>query len=162
MSQPSLSFRPAVPDDAPLVHEFILAIAEYEKLSHEVTATVEDIRAALSGETPLVEVLLAYSDGTPAAFALYYHNFSTFTGKRGMYLEDLFVKPEFRGGGMGRRLLQELVRLADERGCARMEWVALDWNKPALDFYEQLGARVMDEWLLFRLGKERIGELARM
>lgn len=162
MSQPSLSFRPAVPDDAPLVHEFILAIAEYEKLSHEVTATVDDIRAALSGEAPLVEVLLAYSDGIPAAFALYYHNFSTFTGKRGMYLEDLFVKPEFRGGGMGRRLLQELVRLADERGCARMEWVALDWNKPAIDFYEQLGARVMDEWLLFRLDKKRIGELARM
>ncbi len=160
MLPPPLTLRPARADDAPLVHEFILAIAEYEKLVHEVTATVEDIRSALTGEPPQVEVRLAYWDGTPAAFALFYHNFSTFTGQRGLYLEDLFVKPEFRGKGIGKTLLLELIKLAGERRCARMEWVALDWNKPAIGFYEQLGARVMNEWLLFRLTEDRIRSLA--
>ncbi len=160
MPRPPLTLRPALPDDAPLVHEFVLAIAAYEKLSHEVTAGVEDIRAALSGEPPPVEVLLAYWEDVPAGFALYYHNFSTFTGRRGLYLEDLFVKPEFRGKGVGKELLMELVRRAKTRGCARMEWVALDWNEPAIRFYEQIGARAMNEWTLFRLAEDRIHALA--
>ena len=156
----AISIRAARPEDAPLVHNFILAIADYEKLAHEVAATAEDVRAALAGEHPRVEVLLADWDGRPAGFALFFHNFSTFVGRRGLYLEDLFVKPEFRGHGIGKRLLLELVRLAHERKCGRMDWVALDWNQPAIEFYEQLGARQMKEWILFRLSEDRIKMLA--
>jgi GNAT superfamily N-acetyltransferase len=160
MTANPLSIRTASPDDAVLVHNFILAIADYEKLSHEVAATPEDIHRALSGDQPRVEVLLADWDGQPAGFALFFHNFSTFVGRRGLYLEDLFVKPEFRGQGIGKRLLLELVRLAHDRKCGRMDWVALDWNRPAIEFYEQLGARQMQEWALFRLSEDRIKMLA--
>lgn len=160
MTANALTLRPARPEDAGLVLQFIREIAAYEKLSGEVVATEQDIRTALSGEPARVEVLLADWEGRPAAFALFYHNFSTFTGRRGLYLEDLFVKPEFRGKGIGKRLLLELVELARERKCARMEWVALDWNQPAIDFYEQLGARKMSEWLLFRLSADQIETLA--
>lgn len=154
-----LTIRPAVPEDAPLVHEFIRGIADYEKLAHELDATVEDIRAALAGDRPRVEVLLANWDERPAAFALFFHNFSTFVGRRGLYLEDLYVRPEFRGQGIGKRLLLELVRIARERRCGRMEWVALDWNQPAIEFYEQLGARQLSEWILFRLDERGIAKL---
>jgi GNAT superfamily N-acetyltransferase len=160
MTTNALTLRPARPEDAGLVLQFIREIAAYEKLSGEVVATEADIRAALTGEPARVEVLLADWEERPAAFALFYHNFSTFTGRRGLYLEDLFVKPEFRGKGIGKRLLLELVQLAHQRKCARMEWVALDWNQPAIDFYEQLGARKMSEWLLFRLSADQIETLA--
>lgn len=160
MKTESLTIRPAGPDDAPLVFEFIRGIADFEKLSHELIATEQDIRAALAGNQPRVEVLLADWDGRPAAFALFFHNFSTFVGRRGLYLEDLYVRPEFRGKGIGKRLLLELVRLAHDRKCGRMEWVALDWNRTAIEFYEQLGARQLNEWVLFRLGGDQIGKLA--
>jgi GNAT superfamily N-acetyltransferase len=159
MTEPPPTIRFAKPEDAPLVFAFIQGIAEYEKLSHELEATEDDIRRALSGDSPRVEVLLADWAGEPAAFALFFHNFSSFVGRRGLYLEDLYVKPEYRGRGLGRRLLLELVRLARERGCGRMEWIALDWNRPAIDFYEQLGARPMNEWVLFRLSAENINRL---
>lgn len=148
---PNLAIRRAGPDDASLVLEFIRAIAEYEKLSHQVVAGVDDIRRALEGEPPQVDVLLADWDGRPAGFALFYRNFSTFTGKGGIHLEDLFVHPEFRGCGIGRALFHEVAGVATRRGCPRVEWVALDWNRPALDFYHAHGATELAEWRLFRL-----------
>jgi GNAT superfamily N-acetyltransferase len=158
--EPETSIRPATPEDAELVFEFIRGIAEFERLLPELSATVDDIRAALAGDQPRVEVLLAFQGGVPAAFALFFHNFSTFVGRRGLYLEDLYVKPEFRGKGLGKRLLLELVTLAWKRKCGRMEWVALDWNRTAIEFYEQLGARPMKEWVLFRLSEDGIEKLA--
>lgn len=160
MNQEALTIRAANPDDAPLVFEFIRGIADFEKLTHELVATEADIRAALTGDQPRVEVLLADWENRPAAFALFFHNFSTFVGRRGLYLEDLYVRPEFRGKGIGKRLLLELVRIALDRRCGRMEWVALEWNQTAIEFYEQLGARPMDEWILFRLGEGQIQKLA--
>lgn len=160
MNPDNLDIRAATPKDAPLVHAFICGIADFEKLTHELVATEDDIRSALSGDHPRVEVLLADWEGQPAAFALFFHNFSTFVGRRGLYLEDLYVKPEFRGKGIGKRLLLELVRIAKQRKCGRMEWVALDWNRNAIDFYEQLGARPLKEWILFRLPESQIQKLA--
>lgn len=160
MNHNSLKIRFAKPDDANLVHTFIQGIAEYEKLTHELVAAEADIRAALTGDQPRVEVLLADWKEEPAAFALFFHNFSTFVGRRGLYLEDLYVKPEFRGKGIGKSLLIKLVRIARERKCGRMEWVALDWNKNAIDFYDQLGARQLKEWILFRLPETQIQKLA--
>ena len=161
MTQSLLTIRTARPEDAALVFEFIRGIADYEKLTHELVATEQDIRAALAGDQPRVEVLLADWAGQPAAFALFFHNFSTFVGRRGLYLEDLYVKPEFRAKGIGKRLLLELVRLARDRKCGRMEWVALDWNQPAIDFYDKLGAKQLNEWIMFRLSEEQIQKLAR-
>lgn len=160
MANSLLTIRAARPEDAALVFEFIRGIAEYEKLTHELVATEQDIRAALSGDQPRVEVLLADWAGQPAAFALFFHNFSTFVGRRGLYLEDLYVKPEFRAKGIGKRLLLELVRLARDRKCGRMEWVALDWNQPAIDFYDKLGAKQLNEWIMFRLSENQIQRLA--
>lgn len=160
MANSLLTIRAARPEDAALVFEFIRGIAEYEKLTHELVATEQDIRAALSGDQPRVEVLLADWAGQPAAFALFFHNFSTFVGRRGLYLEDLYVKPEFRAKGIGKRLLLELVRLARDRKCGRLEWVALDWNQPAIDFYDKLGAKQLNEWIMFRLSENQIQRLA--
>jgi GNAT superfamily N-acetyltransferase len=154
------TIRPARPDEAGLVHEFILGIAAYEKLSGEVAATVGDIREALFSERPSAEVRIAFWENEPAGFALFFHNFSTFSGRKGLYLEDLFVKPEFRGNGIGKALLLELVRLAKKRKCRRMDWVALDWNTPAVDFYEGLGATPLKQWILFRLEEDGINRLA--
>jgi GNAT superfamily N-acetyltransferase len=159
MSHP-LIIRPARPDEAGLVHEFILGLAQYEKLSHEVQATVQDLDDALFGKHPGAEVIFAFWENEPAGFALFFHNFSTFVGRKGLYLEDLFVKPEFRGKGIGNSLLLALVKLAKDRKCGRMDWVALDWNKTAIDFYEGLGAKAGREWVLFRLDEEGIAKLA--
>ena len=160
MTHSLLTIRTARPEDAALVFEFIRGIADYEKLTHELVATEQDIRAALAGDQPRVEVLLADWAGQPAAFALFFHNFSTFVGRRGLDLEDLYVKPEFRAKGIGKRLLLELVRLARDRKCGRMEWVALDWNQPAIDFYDKLGAKQLNEWVMFRLSEAQIQKLA--
>ncbi|HTR38900.1 MAG TPA: GNAT family N-acetyltransferase [Bryobacteraceae bacterium] len=137
--------------DVPLVLRFIRALADYEKLSHEVVATEADLREALFGSNRVAEVLLAYWADEPAGFALYFRNFSTFLGKTGIYLEDLFVEPALRGKGIGKALLKRLGEIARERGYGRVEWAVLDWNQPAIDFYRSLGAESMHEWTIFRL-----------
>ncbi len=152
MSDTDLRIRPATEADAALLVEFIRALAEYEKLLHEVEATEAVVRESLFGANrrAAVEALIAEWQGEPAAFAVYFHNFSTFTGRAGLYLEDLFVKPQFRRHGIGRRLLAHLAQIAVDRNCPRFEWAALDWNQPAIDFYEELGAEKLVDYRLFR------------
>jgi GNAT superfamily N-acetyltransferase len=146
--------------DVPLILELIRGLAEYERMSDQVVATEAGLREALFGAQPSAEVIVAYADDRPAGFALFFHNFSTFLGRRGLYLEDLFVKPEFRRLGIGRRLLTELARIAVERGCGRFEWSVLDWNAPAIEFYKRLGARPLDEWTIFRMTGDALTRLA--
>lgn len=155
-----LAIRDAVASDAPEILRFIRALAEYEKLLDQVHATEDSLRRALFGERPFAHAILASWNGVPAGFALYFFNFSTFLGKPGLYLEDLFVLPELRGHGIGKALLVELARRAQAIGCGRMEWAVLDWNAPAIRFYESLGARGIDEWRIFRLTGDGIGKLA--
>lgn len=144
--------RPATPADAPLILAFIRDLAAYEDLLPEVEATEEKLRATLFGPRPAAECVLAFADGgAPAGFAMHFPNYSTFLAKPGLYLEDLFVKPEFRGRGIGKALLLHLARLAHQRGCGRMEWAVLDWNQPAVDFYESLGAERKPDWTICRL-----------
>jgi GNAT superfamily N-acetyltransferase len=141
----------AVPTDVPQILELIRSQAEYERLSHLCVATDADIHAALFGATPRAEVVIAWSGAAVAGFALFFHNFSTFLGRPGLYLEDLYVRPEFRGRGHGRALLLHLARLAVERRCGRFEWSVLDWNASAIGFYESLGASVLPEWRICRV-----------
>ena len=157
---PMLSIRAATADDAALVAQFIRELAEYERLPDAAVATAEDLRAQLFGAQPAAEVLLAEADGEPAGFALFFHNFSTFLGKRGLYLEDLFVRPQFRGLGVGRHLMASLARIAMQRDCGRFEWSVLDWNAPAIGFYCALGAAGMDEWTVQRLEGDALRSLA--
>jgi GNAT superfamily N-acetyltransferase len=147
----SCSIRPAAATDVPLILDFIRGLAAYEKLAHEVVATEAALRATLFGATPAAQVVIAEVDGRPAGFALYFFNYSTFLAQPGLYLEDLFVKPEFRGAGTGKALLLHLAKIANTRSCGRMEWSVLDWNEPAIKFYEALGARRMTEWQICRL-----------
>lgn len=160
MSNSEIVIRPATAADVPLVIELIRALAEYEKLSDRVTATPELIEQALFGPRPMAECLIAESDGSAAGFALFFHNFSTFIGKPGIYLEDLFVKPESRGRGLGKALLSRLAQIALERDCGRMEWAVLDWNEPAIKFYRALGAESLDDWEIFRLTGVALAALA--
>jgi GNAT superfamily N-acetyltransferase len=146
--------------DVPTILALIKGLAEYERLTHEVVATEEMIRESLFGATPRAEVVLAYVGDTPAGFALWFHNYSTFLGRPGLYLEDLFVLPAFRGRGIGRQLLAHLAVIAVDRGCGRMEWSVLDWNAPAIGFYERLGAEQMADWNLYRVTGERLVALA--
>lgn len=156
----TLSIREAVREDAPLIFRFICDLAEYEKLRHEVKCDAEGLAERLFGPRPYAEVLIAEDDGAPLGFALFFHNFSTFEGRPGIYLEDLFVAPEARGKGAGKALLARLAALAIERDCARLEWSVLDWNTPAIDFYRSLGARPMDEWTVNRVDGEALKALA--
>jgi GNAT superfamily N-acetyltransferase len=146
--------------DVPVILQMIRNLAEYERMADEVVATEAALRESLFGARPDAEVLIAYADGQPAGFALYFHNYSTFVGRRGLYLEDLFVKPAFRGRGIGKRLLVELARIAVDRGCGRFEWTVLDWNEPAIGFYKSLGARSMDAWRIFRVTGDALTRLA--
>jgi len=146
--------------DVPLILELIRGLAEYERLADQVVATEAGLRDALFGAEPAAEVVIAYADDRPAGFALFFHNFSTFLGRRGLYLEDLFVKPELRRLGVGRRLLTELARIAVERGCGRFEWSVLDWNAPAIEFYKSLGAKPLDDWTTFRMTGDALNALA--
>lgn len=155
-----LRIRPAEVADVPLILRFIRALAEYERLAHEVVATEKLLRDSLFGPEPGAEVILAFVGDEPAGFALFFHNFSTFLGRRGLYLEDLFVHPEWRGRGVGRQLLVYLARLAVARGCGRMEWAVLDWNEPAIRFYRSLGAHPMHDWTVFRLTGDALRHLA--
>ena len=156
----ALSLRPATATDCPQILAFISELAEYEKLAHEVVATEDGLREQLFGATPRAEVVIAELDGAPVGFALYFHNFSTFTGRPGLYLEDLYVRPSARGAGVGKRLMQHLAKLAVERGCARFEWAVLDWNEPAISFYRSIGAIGMDAWRVQRLAGEALSKLA--
>lgn len=145
-----ISFRPAVPEDCPLILSFIKALAEYEKMSDQVVATEELLKEWIF-EKGKAEVIFPVVDGEEVGFALFFHNFSTFLGRAGIYLEDLFIKPEHRGKGYGKATLQQLGRIALERGCGRLEWACLDWNRPSIDFYISLDAKPMDEWTVYRL-----------
>lgn len=156
----NIRIEPARERDVPLILELIRGLAEYERLADQCIATEARLREALFGAQPAAEVLLAYADDQPAGFALFFHNFSTFLGRRGLYLEDLFVKPEFRRLGIGRRLLAALARVAVERGCGRFEWSVLDWNAPAIEFYKRLGAKPLDEWTIFRVAGDALAGLA--
>jgi GNAT superfamily N-acetyltransferase len=150
----------ATESDVPVILQMIRDLAEYERMSDEVVATESGLRESLFGPTPDAEVLIAYADAQPAGFALFFHNYSTFMGRRGLYLEDLFVKPAFRGRGIGKRLLVELARIAVDRGCGRFEWAVLDWNEPAIGFYKKLGAQCMDAWSTFRVTGDSLTRLA--
>ena len=156
----SITLRAATAADTPQILAFIRGLAEYEKLSHACVATEDELRATLFGPRPFAEVILAEWDGAPAGFALFFHNYSTFRARPGIYLEDLYVLPEKRGHGIGKALLTELARVAVERGCARLEWSVLDWNEPAIRFYRSLGAEPQDEWTIFRVTDEALTRLA--
>jgi len=153
---------PATERDLPLVLDFIRKLAEYEKLSHQVVATEELLRQGLFGERRVAEVVLAYLAEEPVGFALYFHNFSTFVGRAGIYLEDLFVEPHHRGKGVGKALLAYVANLAVERKCGRFEWAVLDWNTPSIEFYKSLGAVPLDDWTLFRLTGDALHRVASM
>jgi GNAT superfamily N-acetyltransferase len=159
---PALDVRvvPATERDTPTILSLIKGLAEYERLGDEVEATEDDIRESLFGDWPGAEVVLAYVGSELAGFALFFHNFSTFLGRRGLYLEDLFVLPAYRGRGVGRRLLAHLARVALERKCGRMEWWVLDWNESAIRFYQSIGARPMDDWTVYRLDGDALARLA--
>jgi GNAT superfamily N-acetyltransferase len=152
--------RTATVQDVPLILSFIKGLAEYERLSHEVTVTEASLRESLFGPNPAAEVIIAYSDERPAGFALFFHNYSTFLGQKGIYLEDLFVLPEERGRGIGKALLVHLAKLAEERDCGRLEWAVLDWNEPAINFYKSLSAKPMNEWSTFRVTGDALKALA--
>ena len=156
----SLSIRAATPADISLIGQFIRDLAEYEKLAHAVRFDEAVMAQKLFGPRPFAEVLIGEIDGTPQGFALFFHNFSTFEGRPGIYLEDLFVRPDARGSGLGKALLGKLAALAVERDCARLEWSVLDWNTPAIDFYKALGARAMDEWTVYRVDGDALTGLA--
>ncbi len=156
----ALTIRPATLADVPVILQLIRDLATYERAPNDVTATEEQLLRVLFGEKPSAEVLIAREGEQAVGFAVFFHNFSTWLGKPGLYLEDLFVRPDERGRGYGRALLVELARVARDRGCGRMEWAVLDWNDPAIQFYRKLGAKPMDEWTVFRLKQEDISRLA--
>ena len=154
------TIRHAVESDVPLILWFVKELAEYEKLPHEVIATEEDFRQYLFGEKKFAEVVIGEYRSEPVGYALYFYNFSTFLGKPGLYLEDLYVKQEVRGKGFGKALLAYLARLAVDQKCGRFEWAVLDWNKPSIDFYESLGATLMKEWIITRVDGDNLLKLA--
>jgi GNAT superfamily N-acetyltransferase len=155
----NVTIRPARSEDVPVILTLIKGLGEYERMADEIVATEEGLRTWLFGERPAAEVVLAYVDETVVGFALFFHNFSTFLGRPGLYLEDLFVVPEWRGRGIGRMLMVHLAEIAVRRGCGRMEWAVLDWNESAIGFYLRLGAVVMNEWRLCRLTGEALAQV---
>ena len=157
---PNFHIRKATPEDTPTILHLITQLAIYEKLENEVITTVEELRTNIF-EKNYAEVLITEENEKPVGFALYFHNFSTFVGKPGIYLEDLFVETEHRGKGYGKALLVELAKIAKERNCGRLEWSVLDWNTPSIEFYKSLGAKPMDEWTVFRLDRQGIENLAK-
>ena len=154
------AIRAATEHDVPLILQFIRDLAEYERLSHKVIATEEKLRASLFGNPRYAEVIIGEEDGAAAGFALFFHNYSTFLAQPGIYLEDLFVKPEARGRGYGKAILARLAQIAVARGCGRVEWAVLDWNAPSIAFYKALGAEPMDDWTVFRLTGGALAALA--
>jgi GNAT superfamily N-acetyltransferase len=159
-SSAALSIEPARPQDAGLIVALVRELAEYERLLDQVVLTEQDVHRDLCGPRPYAEAVIAREGAEPVGFALWFHNYSTFAGRPGLYLEDLFVRPAFRGRGYGEALLRYLARVALDRGCARFEWSVLDWNEPALAFYRKLGAVPMDEWTVQRVSGEALAALA--
>jgi GNAT superfamily N-acetyltransferase len=155
-SDNKVTIKKAKITDIPLIQSLIKELAEYEKLTHEVKSTEGDLRKNLFGRKKYAEVLIGYYEGKAAGIALFFHNYSTFEGKPGIYLEDLYVKPEFRGKGVGKLLLLKLISIAGKRKCGRVEWAVLDWNESAIDFYKKIGAKPMDSWRIFRLTRDKI------
>ncbi len=158
MAEPRI--REATEQDVPLILALIRELADYERLSHEVVATENGLRDSLFGERRYAEVLIAEHGGEAAGFALFFHNFATFLGRPGLYLEDLYVRPAFRSAGIGKELLVRLASLAKRRGCGRLEWWVLDWNEPAVGFYRSIGAEPMDDWTVYRVSGPALEELA--
>src|SRR5438045_4921462 len=159
MKTENFAIRPATAAEVPIILALIRALATYEREPNDVTATEASLVKVLFGEKPAAEVLLAFENETAVGFAVFFHNFSTWLGRPGLYLEDLFVKPENRGKGYGRALLVDLAKIARDRGCGRMEWAVLNWNDPAIQFYRKLGAKPLDEWSVFRLTRGGIARL---
>lgn len=160
-SVPEFTIRAAGVDDCAVILGFIKELAEYEKLSHEVVATVETLQESLFGEKGYAEVLIGEFEGSPVAYSLFFHNFSTFTGRPGIYLEDIYVQAKMRGKGMGKALLSYIAKLAVERKCTRIEWSVLDWNEPSIQFYRSIGATPMDGWTIQRLDGEELTNFAK-
>jgi GNAT superfamily N-acetyltransferase len=158
--KPAIRIERATERDVPLILRLIHGLADYEKLAHEVSASEAGLRETLFGARPAADVIIAYAGDTPAGFALFFPNYSTFLGKPGLYLEDLFVLPEWRGHGLGLALMKRLAGIAVERGCGRFEWSVLDWNEPAIGFYQGLGARLMDGWSIVRVTGDALTKLA--
>ena len=156
---PDIRIVPASADDVPLILSFIRALAAYEKLSHEVVATEQSLGETLFGPRPAAEVVIAYAGEDPVGFSLFFHNYSTFLGRPGIYVEDIFVRPDARGRGVGKALLSYVARLAVERRCGRLEWSVLDWNGPAIRFYKGVGAVPMDEWTVYRVTGDALTRL---
>lgn len=156
-----MNIRTATEDDVPLILRFIRELADYERLAHQVIATEESLRATLFGNPRFAEVLIGEDDGEPFGFALFFHNYSTFLARPGVYLEDLYVRPELRGRGYGRALLARLAAVATERNCGRVEWAVLNWNESAIRFYRSLGALPMDQWTVYRVTGDALAKLAR-
>ena len=155
----SIHIRPATESDVPLLLSLIRQLADYERLTHQVVTDEATLRESLFGENPGAEALIGEVDGEPAGFVIFFHNFSTFLGRRGLYLEDLFVLPRFRRNGLGKAFLAHLARVAVERGSGRFEWAVLDWNQPAIDFYRSLGAEPQEDWTIFRLTGDSLRKL---
>ncbi len=155
----TLKIRDATKEDVPLILQLIREIAEYEKLSHEVIATEAIVYESLFGKEKSAEVIIGEYENETVGYALFFHNFSTFLGKKGLYLEDLFVRPQYRGMGFGKKLLLHLVKISKDRNCGRMEWSVLNWNTPAIEFYKSLGAKPMEEWTIYRLDEAAISKL---
>ncbi|HEX7830777.1 MAG TPA: GNAT family N-acetyltransferase [Thermoanaerobaculia bacterium] len=156
----ALTIRFATESDVPLITRFIRELAEYERLGHEVVATEDKVRETVFGPRPYAEVLIAEAEGDPVGFALFFHNYSTFLARPGIYLEDLYVRPELRGKGYGKALLAKLAAIARERNCGRFEWAVLNWNEPAIQFYRSLGALPMNHWTVYRVTGEELDKLA--
>ena len=158
-SNNKLVIREAKPEDVPLIFQLIKELAEYEKLTHEVVADETILRETLFGDKKYAEILIAEYDGEPAGQALFFHNYSTFIGRPGIYLEDIYIRPSLRGKGIGKALLRSLVKLAKDRNCGRVEWAVLDWNEPSIQFYKKLGAVPMDEWTVFRVTEDKFDNI---
>lgn len=156
----NIAIRAARPSDAAVLHALIGALAEYEKLSSQVIGTADDLQRELFGEWPVIEAVIAWHEERAYGFALYFHNYSTFLGRRGLYLEDLFVVPEARGRGIGKALIRHCARVAVERRCGRFEWAVLDWNQPAIDFYQSIGATLLPDWRICRLTGDTLTRFA--
>ena len=156
----NFKIKMAAKEDAPIVLDFIKKLAEYEKLSHEVTATVEDLNCTLFSENSNTQAVIGYLENQPVSVAIFFHNYSTFLGKKGLYLEDLFVLPKVRGKGIGKSMLKYLAKIALERDCGRFEWSVLDWNEPAINFYKNIGAEIKKEWLTTRISGKSLVNLA--